>query len=743
MTEPRTRADKFAELVFRYRRAAAAVLIAATMIAAAFATRVTADHSVKIWFLEDDPDLRSYAAFTERFQFDETVVIALFADDVFEPRILAVIDQVTRAAEVAPFVHRALSITSAAFLGPEAATEPSSFRERVLANRILNGTFVTPDGRAAAIIVQVAPEGNEFRKKRELVAALRTIVAARTAEVPVTVRMSGTPVVDDAAMTHSEQNIVRVVPLIIVVAVVIPLLIFRNLLVAVWPLVVASMAALCAYGFMGLIGWHATLISSLLLPLLLVVGTAETIHLLSGYLRERELGRPHGAAIERALARLTKPCCFMAATTVAGLLSLSVGRLEPIQEFAVTSAVGVLCALAVCLGVTPAALGWLGERKPLRSATPTLPLRLVSSSSRSAPLIVAGAVFVMIAFAASGLRLHVGVDPLAWFPENDPVRIDAEHIDAVMSGSVSLEFLVSMPAGGFQEPANLRRLDDFQRWLEAETPVSRVISAVDLLKEGTRATFAEGPDLPVTRLVTRALLAETAQRIDLAQWIDSDYAAGRLSARLPLSRAAELINAVPEIEAEIAERFPDESLRVEVTGYSKLIVAMEQYVITSQINSLAMSFGVIALMIAVLLRSWRLALLAIASNTLPVIVGLGAMPLLGIGLNPGTSMIGAVALGIIVDDAVHLLSAYRDATRRGAQTEDALRHALDYVGRPVVVTSLTLASGFAALMFGNFEPSRQIGMVTAIIVVMALVANLFLLPALIRLAARWRLLPSP
>jgi predicted RND superfamily exporter protein len=735
-------AEKFAQSVFRLRRVIAAVLVAITVIAVAFATRVTTDHSVKIWFLEDDPNLRSYAAFTERFHFDETVVVALFAEDVFAPQVLAVIDEITRAVETAPFVHRALSITSAAFLAPEAATE-SSFRERVLANGILNGTFVTPDGRAAAIVVQVSPEGNEFRNKRELVAALRTILAARTAGAPVTVRMSGTPVVDDAAMTHSEQNVVRVVPLIIVVAVLIPLLIFRNLLVAVWPLVVATMAALCAYGFMGLIGWRATLISSLLLPLLLVVGTAETVHLLSQYLRERELGRPHRAAIERSLARLTKPCCFMAATTVAGLLSLSVGRLQPIQEFAVTSAVGILSALVVCLGVTPAVLGWLSERKPLRSATVMLPLRLVSLSSRSAPLIAAGAVIVTIAFSASALRLRVGVDPLAWFPEDDPVRIDAEQIDAAMSGSVSLEFLVSLPAGGFQEPANLRRLDDFQRWLETETPVSRVISVVDLLKEGTRVTFAEGPDLPVTRLVTRALLAETAQRVDLAQWVDSDYATGRLSARLPLSRAAELIEAVPEIEAEIAARFPDESLRVEVTGYSKLIVAMEQYVIASQINSLAISLAVITLMIAVLLRSWRLALLAIASNALPVVVGLGAMPLLGIGLNPGTSMIGAVALGIIVDDAVHLLSAYRDAMRRGAQTEDALRHALDYVGRPVVVTSLLLAAGFAALLLGNFEPSRQIGMVTAIIVVMALVANLFLLPALIRLAARWRLLPSP
>jgi len=139
----------------------------------------------------------------------------------------------------------------------------------------------------------------------------------------------------------------------------------------------------------------------------------------------------------------------------------------------------------------------------------------------------------------------------------------------------------------------------------------------------------------------------------------------------------------------------------------------------------------VTLLLMLQLRSLHLGLLAMLPNLLPIAVGIGAMYVLGIPLNPGTVMIAAVAIGIVVDDSVHLLAAYRRHLLAGAGLHTAIRAAVIEVGRPVTITSALLATGFLVLVFGSFEPSRQIGQIVALVVVAAILADLLLLPALL------------
>lgn len=733
-------AQRFAARLFQHRFVVALLVVVITAAMAVFATRVTMDHSIEIWFLEDDPELLVYNEFAERFRSDEIVVIALFADDVFAPEIKAAVDRISRAAEGAPFVHRVLSFTTPSVLA--AARSDPDFRVKTLKNSVLTGTLVTADARTAAIVVQVTREGNTFANKRTLVEAIRSIVSSETAELAVQVSLAGTPVTDDAAMRHNEHDLRLMIPIMVGIIVVFAQLIFRRLVLSLIPLVVVLMAAIWAYGLMGLLGLHTTLISTALLPLLLAVGVADSIHVIAQYHRQLGIGNSREVAVEQTIARLLTPCFFTSATTAAGLLSLVLSDLEPVREFAVIAAAGVMAAFLISMLLVPTALGLLRVPDPRylarqqSSALASLLGWLGSLPRVIERLIVPTFVLGSVAFIVMATRVQVGADPMSWFPEDDPARIATERIDAAIGGSVSLEFLVTTAAGGLREPANLARLEEFERWLEENTAISRVLSVADILKEAMRVAQGEesqGPQLPKTALVTDMLLDGLDRRGNQDLWVSADYSVGRLSARVPLSRATELIDQVPAIEEQMATHFPDDALRVEMTGYARLMATMQEYVVEAQIESLAMAFAVITLMMVLLFRSVRLALFAMIPNLTPIAVGLGAMYLLGIGLNPGTVMVGAIALGIVVDDTVHFLTAFRRHLADGMRLDGAIAASIKEVGRPVVFTSLILATSFAVLTLGRFVPSQQVGLVTAIVVLTALMADLVLLPAALRI----------
>jgi predicted RND superfamily exporter protein len=165
---------------------------------------------------------------------------------------------------------------------------------------------------------------------------------------------------------------------------------------------------------------------------------------------------------------------------------------------------------------------------------------------------------------------------------------------------------------------------------------------------------------------------------------------------------------------------------------------MQEYVIRSQVASFSVALAGISILMFVLLKSLPLGLLAVLSNLVPLVVGLGAMAILGIDLNPGTVMITAVALGIVVDDTVHFMVAVKRELQSGGDISLAIERAIMEAGRPIVATSILLGLGFSVMLMGSFLPSREIGGICALIIIIALVADLVLVPAALRvLPARW------
>jgi len=732
---PRLSPDVVVDRLLANRIPVIIALLALTALAAASATRLQADTSIEAWFLDSDPSLAAYDRFIRLFVADELVMIGLFADDVLVPSRLAIVDQLSAAIEQLDHVHRTQTIIDSPITERVGGYRDEAFREAALASPLLTSTLLQPDASATAIVVYYARSGNAFADKRAFTERIKQLAAQFTAGSDLQYAITGGPVLSKVSMERNARDMTVVIPAMLLVILAVTWLFFGRLASAILPLLVVTIALIWTFGFMAAMGWRFTMISGILVPLILAVGVADAIHMAARYNARVGAGSERIEAIRTSFGELLRPCSLTTATTALGLASLLVSELQPLREFAVAAAFGVLAAFAVSITMLPVVLTLPDPRHPPRRPDPgALLKRIAGFGQRYRATIVLVAIAIASAATWAATRVEVVLDPMSWLPDGSQFREQTRQVDATFGGTLAIEFLLTSTPGRFGEPATLRRLESFQAWLAENTSLRRTQSVADLVKEGARIARdaeAEGYTLPRTRVITHTLLKGMARKEELASWLSDDWSTGRISARLSLTEASALVAEMPVIERTIREFFAGSGIDVEITGQAKLVGDMQHYVVDSQVRSFSVAVAVITLLLIVQLRSLRLGLLAMIPNLLPIAVGLGGMYVLGIPLNPGTVMIAAVAIGIVVDDSVHLLAAYQRHALPVAGPQAAVRAAVVEVGRPIAITSGLLASGFLVLLLGSFEPSRQIGQVVAIVIVVALLADLLLLPALL------------
>lgn len=751
---------RFFDFVLDHRRAVLGLVALITVVAALFATRVRFDSSIESWFLQDNQQRVTYERFLERFDADEITVVAVFADapgqgDLFTPDHLARLWAMTAEAQKAPWTHRVRSLANVRLLvdrggvlevGPLREAPPTTmedaaaFKAEVLANPLLVGNLVSAEGDGAALVVELDPAGNSFDAKMEHVRALREISDRLAGDM--TVRLTGSPPIDEAFMVNSARDYALLGPVMVALVVLVLTALFRRLAVTAAGLSVVLLATLWTLGLMGVLGYALNVISAALVTLILASGVATVVHLLSSWTRRVGAGQSPRAAAAESAALLLLPVFFTTATNGAGFLSLNVSQLKPITEMGVLTTSGVVFSFLLSMTLLPILLAAIPAGPAAPVHTPGAPRglqrvlrpfsRLSVKASRG---VLLGALALSVASALSLGGMKVGANVTSYFLPTDPVRVHLEEVDRRMGGTANLEFLVSAPDGGLLEPEILARLDGLERWVEELPGVTTSLSVVDLFRGMAQVLSGGDPAaarLPDSREMAAQLGLLMEGDAEFSTLVQEEWSVGRISARAQISAAGELTQRIDDVEEKLAREFNDDHLRVEFTGFWKLMSDMENYLVRSQIESFLIAFGVISVMMFVLLGSIKLGLLAMVPNVLPILWGLGLMVALGINLDPGTAMIGCIAMGLVVDDTVHLLVHLRRHLRQGMDLEAALEATLDEVGVAVVMTSIVLALGFSVMALATFSPNRNFGVVATMVVLMAMVGELLVLPAVLK-----------
>ena len=697
------------------------------------------------------------------FGSDESIIVGVGALDVFAPDVLERVTRMTHAIEQIDGVQNVLSLATALNVrtGAEGDVEVATFLETIprepaalerlrreaLGNPIYAGTLVSRDARATALLVSLERMTDQELIGRRMDA--RVVEAARAEAGDLELWVSGVPHVKTFLSESLLGELGWMLPLILGLVAVVLWVSSRSLRGVVIPLVAILLALLWTLGTLGWLGRELNLVTIMVPALILVLGFTYALHLTTEY--DAEVSRP-GAPAPRETMRHTLESLWVAIvvtaiTTVAGFVSLVLNPIVAIREFGLYSALGVVYTLLVSLSFVPALLTVLPRPRRVHTESQegwfeALAERLGRFGMERRRLFIAGAC-VFLAVSVLGMtRIRVSAEFPGNLKADNPVRLDYEAINERFGGANQMRILLETDVPeGFLEPANLRQMQSLQEWLEAQSEIGETISLVDYvtLLHRTLSGAGEG-ELPETkRLVSQLLLFGASP--ETKRFADARYQTANVLVFANVGSSDAIADLVGRIEGRLRELPPH--LRASVTGSAVLLNRVVDDVSWGQFTSLASAFIQIYLVLVVMFMSFRVGLLALLPNAVPIFGYFALLGFTGITLNPSTSLVGSLALGVVVDDTIHFFARFNSEARRLADEKKAAGAALRALIRPVTFTTVGLCAGFLVLTGSEQRTQAEFGILAASTFAFGWLCDVLLSPALcsgVRIVTLWDVL---
>jgi len=537
-------------------------------------------------------------------------------------------------------------------------------------------------------------------------------------------------------------------------------LLFRSFSAVIWPVLVISFSAFWSIGFLSIIGVTLSTMVSLSFMLILAVGTADCVHVLSAYMFYRQEQYDHRNAMRMAYRKTGIPIFLTTITTMAGMSALMISDLPQIAIFGLNSALGVGVAFIFTLFLLPVLLDiWhpyhekaskkIEARRGgnhdvkatrLQQMLNKLP-RYVVRRNKVITVFYIG-VFGLFVYGASAVKIDSNLIELA--KEGSPIRVTYKLVDEEMMGAQNLEFILRFgERDALKDPEVLKTIDAFQTHLLSAYPESvvKTFSLADFVKDTNmimhegRAEFERIPE-DATLTAQLLYLFDNANARDRRNIVSDDYAVTHISAQLRNKGSYEYTHFFESVQADLERyfsplegKYPD--MELSVTGQLALMMELIDHISWTQIKSFAFALVIITALLMFSLGSVQAGLISMVPNLLPAFFTFGLMGLLGIPLDTDTLIIAPLIIGIAVDDTIHFVAHYRDAWFELGDVQKALESTIAEVGQAVTFTTLVLGIGFSMLAFSDYMGLAKTGIFGSLSIVVALSSDLFLLPALI------------
>jgi predicted RND superfamily exporter protein len=729
--------------------------------------RISVDPAIDRLLPEGDADREFYERARRIFGSDEFVLLVLEAEDVFEPEMLARLQRITARLEREPDVHRVLSLANATqiegregelYVGPFFDVPPSDpaerarLREQVLAHPLYAGGLVARDARATAILVFFDRVSDKDFVERNLSDHVAEIARAESAGAPVLV--TGPPHLKLRLSRTIISELTFILPSVLGIAALLCAIAFRTARGVLLPLGAIFLALVWTLGAMGWSGSPITLVTNIVPPLIITLGFAAAMHVVSEYY---ELLHHHPAperasnqaAVQRVLDEMGLAILVNGFTTVLGFLSLCVSSVVAIRDFGIWAVVGVVASTLISITFIPAMLVLLGPARGAHRAAEggwvdRFAEALARFDVRNRRRILLASLLILVVSLLGMLRLRISTGFASNFIERSEVRRTFESVNRQLGGVSSFYVVVEADEDdAFRQPDNLRALHELQEWLEAQPEIGGTASLADGVMLLNRAFQGNDPAafaIPERARLVKQLLLFGGSDVTRG-FVDAPYRTANVSVRSTVSQSAETDALLRRIEARLAEL--PQRLRAQVTGDMVLLNRTMDDIARGQIESIVTALITIYLTLAFLLTSFRVGLYALVPNLLPIAIYYGTLGLLDLPLNLSTSLIGAITLGIAVDDTVHYFARFALEARRLGDERRATETTLRSVIRPVTYTTLGLCLGFASLAFSELRNQVEFGLLSAFTIGAAWVLELTLSPAIcsrIRIITLWDLL---
>ncbi len=750
----------YARWVIQNRLLIIAVSLASVVALSYGAGNLRFDSSYRAFFSDDNPELIAFENVENTYVKDDNVMIILAPNDgdVFTRNTLAAIEELTNEAWQVPYSNRVDSVTNFQYTEAEAddlivrdmITDAETLsdealvaaRAAVLAEPSLKNRLISAAAHVTAINITVQMPIDERAEAGQVITAhVRDAVKLFKQRHPdIDIYLSGMVMMDAAFFESAMADSTTLIPISFVLMLAIIALLVGGFFGTMVTLMVILFSIGAAMGAGGYIGYPLTAVSSSSPIIILTVAVANSVHVLVTFIQGMRDGKSKLDAMEESLRINLQPVFLASATTAIGFLTMNFSEVPPFNHLGTLVSIGVATSFLLTVSFLPAMMTLLPVRVKQATEHDTKNMSALAEfviAHRQRLLI--GMTVVIIATVANLPRNQLDDTFLFYFDKSINFRNDTDFMIDNLTGVDFINYSIdSGSSGGISDPAFQSDIEAFAQWLESQPEIVHVDRFTNIMKRlnknmhGDDETYYRLPeerDLAAQYLLLYEM--SLPYGLDINNQVNVDKSSTRVTATIGVISSKEMI-ALNDRALAWTENNASSFDHTDSAGVSLMFSYIGQRNIVAMIVGTTLALVLISGILIIALRSLRLGIVSLLPNLAPAAVGFGMWGIFVGEVGLSLSIVAGMTFGIVIDDTVHFLSKYLRARREnGLSSQDAVRYAFSTVGRALVITSITLVVGFSVLATSAFKMNSGMGLMTSVIITLALVMVFLMLPPLL------------
>lgn len=574
---------------------------------------------------------------------------------------------------------------------------------------------------------------------------LKVLIDSFEKETGLDIHISGMPYI----RTMNAQSIIDEIGLFILGALVVTSLIFffffRSIRATIISMGVVIIGVMWSFGVLGLLEYEITVLTALIPPLIIVIGVPNCIFLINKYQQEAQKHGNKALSLQRVIAKIGNATLMTNVTTASGFATFIITESTLLKEFGMVASINIIGIFILSLLIIPIVYSFMPmpKEKHLKHLKKRWVdvfvggMEKIVREQRIAVYIVS--ILLLVTSIIGIYQIKTSGSPIEDMPKDknffSDIRFFEEEFNAIMPIEISID---TKRPNGILRPNNLKKMEALSQFIEETPELSKPISVVNLVKYSKQAYYnnlSKYYQLPTTQERSFILSAAQGANTDrdlLKNFTDSTGQVARISTAIKDVKTDQMEQVEQDLLEKISKLFPEAQYRVLLTGKALLFLKGTKYLIVNLIMSLTLAIFLIALFMAYLFRSFRMIVISLIPNLLPLLITAGMMGFIGVPIKPSTILVFSIAFGISVDDTIHFLAKYRqELIANKWRIKPSVYAALKETGVSMFYTSIVLFFGFSVFTVSSFGGTIALGGLVSATLLFAMLSNLILLPSLL------------
>lgn len=702
---------------------------------------ISFDFEFEKFFPRDDPDSQMYESHKEQFGYDNDFlhIILTSKDGLFNEafiktamqfedslRSIELVESVVSPLSQKHLINAPTGLLSFPLIHADNPARLASDSIRIFGNDFYSSFFSSDKKSLGIYLTHFHFEDQEASK----------VLINRIDEVAANLAMEGIRVVgkltaQNVFIDFIQRDFGKFLIGSIVLSLSLLLIIFRNFKASLLPFSISVLSLIWLFGLIGFLGIKINLLSSLLPPILFFVSMSDAVHLMNAVYKSS--GETMTSKLKGAISIVWTPTFLTSFTTAVGFLSLVWINTQPIQTLGLFAAIGVLFAFIITFSLGLVASFYLPAKNQKKMIQ--LPGSLVDLLLRNKKTVLVSSLLIMLILLPGISRLKVNAYLLDDLPENSQVRLDFEFADEFLQGSKPYELRIETK-GTYQvwDKEVMDQIRKMEEYLANQYPIGRVQSPSTLMKylnQVNNGGLNQNYSYPEAASQYKKAFA-LVRRMDpevIGKMVTPDAQTCRIFGFFPELGSYETKLRNEKMLDYLESEIDHSVLSYRLTGTTFLIDKSHELLSWNLIKGLLTAILIIGVVLGIYFRSFKLILISLIPNIVPLLIVAGVLGWFGIALKMTTSIIFTIAFGIAVDDTIHMMSYYLKT--KNLSTEEALKSTFTHAGSAMLITSIIVIAGFSLFLLSEFGATFYLGLFVSLSLLVALVVDLTLLPLLL------------